>query len=33
MNRTELEKYKAILLAKQAELSGGLRNRDEILIE
>ena len=33
MNRTELEKYKAILIAKQAELSGGLRNRDEILIE
>ena len=33
MNRTELDKYKAILLAKQAELSGGLRNRDEILIE
>jgi RNA polymerase-binding transcription factor len=33
MNRTELEKYKAILLAKQAELSGGQRNRDEILIE
>ena len=33
MNRPELEKYKAILLVKQAELSGGLRNRDEILIE
>ena len=33
MNRTELEKYKAILLAKQAELAGGQRNRDEILIE
>jgi DnaK suppressor protein len=33
MNRTELEKYKATLLAKQADLSGGLRNRDEILIE
>jgi DnaK suppressor protein len=33
MNRTEIEKYKAVLLAKQAELSGGLRNRDEILIE
>jgi DnaK suppressor protein len=33
MNRTELEKYKAILQARQAELSGGLRNRDEILIE
>ncbi len=33
MNRTELEKYKATLLAKQTELSGGLRNRDDILIE
>lgn len=33
MNRTELEKFKNILLAKQAELSSGLRNRDEILIE
>src|ERR1700751_3178767 len=33
MNRTELEKYRAILEAKQAELSSGLRNRDEILIE
>ncbi len=33
MNRTELEKYKAMLQAKQAELSSGLRNRDEILIE
>jgi DnaK suppressor protein len=33
MNRTELEKYKVILLAKQAELSGGLRTRDGILIE
>src|ERR1700683_3334107 len=33
MNRTDIEKYKAILLAKQTELSGGLRNRDEILIE
>ncbi|MGA2132739.1 MAG: TraR/DksA C4-type zinc finger protein [Bryobacteraceae bacterium] len=33
MNRTDLEKYKAILEAKQTELSGGLRNRDEILIE
>jgi DnaK suppressor protein len=33
MNRTELEKYKALLEAKQAELSNGLRNRDEILIE
>jgi DnaK suppressor protein len=33
MNKTELEKYKAILEAKQIELSGGLRNRDEIAIE
>jgi DnaK suppressor protein len=33
MNRTELEKYKAMLEAKLAELSGGLRNRDEIAIE
>jgi DnaK suppressor protein len=33
MNRTELEKYKAVLEAKQAELSRGLRNRDEIVIE
>jgi len=33
MNRTELERYKAMLESKQAELSGGLRNRDEIAIE
>jgi DnaK suppressor protein len=33
MNKTELDKYKAMLEAKQAELSGGLRNRDEIAIE
>jgi DnaK suppressor protein len=33
MNRTELERYKAMLEAKQAELSGGLRNREDILIE
>ena len=33
MNKTELNKYKALLEAKQAELSGGLRNRDEIAIE
>jgi DnaK suppressor protein len=33
MNRTDLEKYKAVLEAKQAELSRGLRNRDEIVIE
>jgi len=33
MNKTELEKYKAALEAKQTELSGRLRNRDEIAIE
>ena len=33
MNQTELKKYKAILEAKAAELSVGLRNRDEIAIE
>jgi DnaK suppressor protein len=33
MNQTELEKYKKILEAKQAELSAGLRNRDDIAIE
>ena len=33
MNKTELEKYKALLEAKQAELSKGLRNRDDIAIE
>ena len=33
MNRTELERYKGMLEAKQAELSGGLRNRDDIAIE
>jgi DnaK suppressor protein len=33
MNKTEINKYKALLEAKQAELSGGLRNRDEIAIE
>jgi DnaK suppressor protein len=33
MNQTELEKYKKILEAKQAELSVGLRNRDDIAIE
>jgi DnaK suppressor protein len=33
MNQTELKKYKAILEAKQAELSAGLRNRDDIAIE
>jgi DnaK suppressor protein len=33
MNKTELDKYKAMLEAKQVELSGGLRNRAEIAIE
>jgi RNA polymerase-binding transcription factor len=33
MNKTELEKYKAVLETKQAELSRGLRNRDDIAIE
>lgn len=33
MTQTELDKYKEILEAKQAELSMGLRNRDEIAIE
>lgn len=33
MNRTELNKYKALLDAKQAELAAGLRNREDIAIE
>jgi len=33
MNKTELEKHKAVLEAKQAELSRGLRNREDIAIE
>jgi len=33
MNQTELNKYRAILEAKQAELSVGLRNREDIAIE
>ena len=33
MTKAELEKYKNILEAKQAELTGALRNRDEIAIE
>jgi DnaK suppressor protein len=33
MNQTELEKYRKILEAKQAELSQAMRNRDEIAIE
>jgi DnaK suppressor protein len=33
MNKTELNKYKAMLEARQAELSAGLRNREDIAIE
>ena len=33
MTKAELEKYKNILEAKRAELTGALRNRDEIVIE
>lgn len=33
MNQTQLEKYEGMLEAKQVELSMGLRNRDEIVIE
>jgi DnaK suppressor protein len=33
MNRTDMEKYKAMLEAKRAELAAGLRNREDIAIE
>lgn len=33
MNKSDLEKYKAALEAKQAELAAALRNRDQIAIE
>jgi DnaK suppressor protein len=33
MNKTELDKHKAVLEAKRAELSVGLRNRADIAIE
>src|SRR5258708_14366824 len=33
MTQTELNKYKAMLEAKRAELSAGLRNREDIAIE
>src|SRR5580700_6002754 len=33
MNQTELNKYKAMLEAKRADLSAGLRNREDIAIE
>ena len=33
MNRTDMERYKAMLEAKRTELSAGLRNREDIAIE
>src|SRR5947209_12987931 len=33
MNHTELNKYKAMLETKQAELSAGVRNKEDIAIE
>jgi DnaK suppressor protein len=33
MNKTELEKYRAVLEAMRKELSAGLRNREDIAIE
>jgi DnaK suppressor protein len=33
MTKTELEKYKKVLEARQAELSAGMRNREDIVIE
>ena len=33
MNKTELNKYKAMLEARRAEVSAGLRNREDIAIE
>jgi len=33
MTQTEINKYKAMLESKQAELSAGLRNREDIAIE
>ena len=33
MTQTEINKYKAMLEAKQADLSAGLRNREDIAIE
>ena len=33
MNKTELNKYKAMREARQAEVSAGLRNREDIAIE
>ncbi len=33
MTKTDLEKFKNVLETKKSELSGSLRNRDEIVIE
>lgn len=33
MNKTDIERYKAVLEAKRAELSAGLRKREDIAIE
>src|SRR5471030_1331535 len=33
MNKTELNKYKAMLEARRADVSAGLRNREDIAIE
>jgi DnaK suppressor protein len=33
MNRIDIERYKAMLEAKRADLSAGLRNREDIAIE
>ena len=33
MTKTDLEKFRNVLETKRAELSGSLRNRDEIVIE
>lgn len=33
MNKTDLDKYKAMLETKRTELSAGLRNREDIAIE
>ena len=33
MNKTDIEKYKAMLEVKRTELSAGLRNREDIAIE
>jgi DnaK suppressor protein len=33
MNRTDIERYKAVLEARRSELSAGLRNREDIAIQ